>query len=175
MSIWTPSGEHKVPRDSSGQGAEGTGQHSAGATQGGEAQAPAGDLGAGDFGAAGGADPLAQFDSAHMDGSDPQALDPEVRAELEAQMAEVRQRILETPVEAMVVQHLIGLFEIAAIHLNAENPDLSSVRLAIDAMDGALSATEGRLGDAEEAMQSMLHQARMAYVQVSQNTAASQN
>ena len=164
-----------MPRDSSGQGAEGAGQHSAGAAQGGEAQAQARD-----FGAVGAADPLAQMDGAHidgshMDGADPQALDPEVRAELEAQMAEVRQRILETPVEAMVVQHLIGLFEIAAIHLNAENPDLSSVRLAIDTMEGALSAAEGRLGDAEEAMQSMLHQARMAYVQVSQNTAASQN
>ena len=159
-----------MPRDPSGQGAEGARQHSDGGTQGGEAQAPAGD-----FGEAGGADPLTQFDGAHMDGADPQALDPEVRAELEAQMAEVRQRILETPVEAMVVQHLIGLFEIAAIHLNAENPDLSSVRLAIDAMDGALSAAEGRLGDAEEAMQQMLHQARMAYVQVSQDTAASQN
>ena len=169
-----------MPRDTSGQGAEGVGQHSAGGTRGGEAQAPAGDFGAGDFQTAGTADPLAQMDgahmdSAHMDGADPQALDPEVRAELEAQMAEVRQRILETPVEAMVVQHLIGLFEIAAIHLNAENPDLSSVRLAIDAMDGALGAAEGRLGDAEEAMQSMLHQARMAYVQVSQDTAASQN
>ena len=169
MSIWTPSGEHKVPRDSSGQGAEGARQHSDGATQGGDAQAPAGDFGAGDFQTAGAADPLAQMDGSHMDGADPQALDPEVRAELEAQMAEVRQRILETPVEAMVVQHLIGLFEIAAIHLNAENPDLSSVRLAIDAMDGALGASQGRLGDAEEAMQSMLHQARMAYVQVSQD------
>ena len=164
-----------MPRDPSGQGAEGAGQHSAGGTQGGEAQASAGGFGAGDFQTAGAADPLAQMDGAHMDGADPQALDPEVRAELEAQMAEVRQRILETPVEAMVVQHLIGLFEIAAIHLNAENPDLSSVRLAIDTMEGALSAAEGRLGDAEEAMQSMLHQARMAYVQVSQNTAASQN
>ena len=167
-----------MPRDPSGQGAEGAREHSAGGTQGSEAQAS--HSGAGDFGAVGGADPLAQMDGAHidgshMDGADPQALDPEVRAELEAQMAEVRQRILETPVEAMVVQHLIGLFEIAAIHLNAENPDLSSVRLAIDTMDGALSAAEGRLGDAEEAMQSMLHQARMAYVQVSQNTAASQN
>ena len=90
-------------------------------------------------------------------------------------MAEVRQRILDTPVEAMILQHVIGLFEIAAIHLNAENPDLAATRLAIDAMDGALSATEGRLGDAEEAMQSMLHQARMAYVQVSQGSAASQN
>ena len=164
-----------MPRDTSGQGAEGAREHSAGGTQSGEAQASAGD-----FGADGGADPLAQMDGAHidgshMDGADPQALDPEVRAELEAQMAEVRQRILETPVEAMVVQHLIGLFEIAAIHLNAENPELSSVRLAIDTMDGALSAAEGRLGDAEEAMQQMLHQARMAYVQVSQNTAASQN
>ena len=162
-----------MPRDTSGQGAEGAGQHSAGGTQGSEAQAS--HSGTGDFGAVGGADTLAQMDGAHIDGADPQALDPEVRAELEAQMTEVRQRILETPVEAMVVQHLIGLFEIAAIHLNAENPDLSSVRLAIDTMDGALSAAEGRLGDAEEAMQSMLHQARMAYVQVSQNTAASQN
>ena len=111
----------------------------------------------------------------YLDGVDPQALDPEVRAELEAQMAEVRQRILDTPVEAMILQHVIGLFEIAAIHLNAENPDLVATRLAIDAMDGALDATKGRLGDAEEAAQSMLHQARMAYVQVSQGSAASQN
>ena len=161
-----------MPRDSSGrepsvQGAE---QDLSGAAQGSAPQAS--QVGSADTVSANalGPDPYE-----YLDGVDPQALDPEVRAELEAQMAEVRQRILDTPVEAMIIQHVIGLFEIAAIHLNAENPDLAATRLAIDAMDGALSATEGRLGDAEEALQSMLHQARMAYVQVSQGSAASQN
>ena len=156
-----------MPRDSSGRepSSQGAEQDLTGAAQGSEPQASH----------AGSADTFGPDPYEHLDGVDPQALDPEVRAELEAQMAEVRQRILDTPVEAMIVQHLIGLFEIAAIHLNAENPDLVAARLAIDAMDGALSATEGRLGDAEEAMQSMLHQARMAYVQVSQGNAASQN
>lgn len=165
MSLWTPRGEHKVPRDSSGrEPSDGAEQDLAGAAQGSAPQAS--HVGSAD---AGSADALGPDPYEHLDGVDPQALDPEVREELEAQMAEVRQRILDTPVEAMIVQHVIGLFEIAAIHLNAENPDLAAARLAIDAMDGALSATEGRLSDAEEAMQSMLHQARMAYVQVSQN------
>ena len=154
MSLWTPSGEHRVPRETSVSGQEAT-QNSTEGPQAGVSQT----------GNAG--DP-------QLDDADTQALDPEVREELEAQMAEVRQRILETPIEAMIVQHVIGLFEIAAIHLNAENPNLVSARLAIDAMDGALDATEGRLGDAEEAMQSMLHQARMAYVQVNQQD-SSQN
>ena len=154
MSLWTPSGEHRVPRETSVSGQEAT-QNSTEGPQAGVSQP----------GSAG--DP-------QLDGTDTQALDPEVREELEAQMAEVRQRILETPIEAMIVQHVIGLFEIAAIHLNAENPNLVSARLAIDAMDGALDATEGRLGDAEEAMQSMLHQARMAYVQVNQQIQVNQ-
>lgn len=171
MSLLTPSGEHKVPRDSSGRETSGRAEQDlAGAAQGSAPQAS--HVGSADTGSA---DTLGPDPYEHLDGVDPQALDPEVRAELEAQMAEVRQRILDTPVEAMIVQHVIGLFEIAAIHLNAENPDLAAARLAIDAMDGALDATEGRLGDAEEAMQSMLHQARMAYVQVSQGSAASQN
>ena len=166
MSLWTPSGEHKVPRDSSGREPSGRAEQDlAGAAQGSAPQASH----------VGSADTLGPDPYEYLDGVDPQALDPGVREELEAQMAEVRQRILDTPVEAMIVQHVIGLFEIAAIHLNAENPDLAAARLAIDAMDGALSATEGRLGDAEEAMQSMLHQARMAYVQVSQGSVASQN
>ena len=154
MSLWTPSGEHRVPRETSVSGQEAT-QNSTEGPQAGVSQT----------GNAG--DP-------QLDDADTQALDPEVREELEAQMAEVRQRILETPIEAMIVQHVIGLFEIAAIHLNAENPNLVSARLAIDAMDGALDATEGRLGDAEEAMQSMLHQARMAYVQVNQQIQVNQ-
>ena len=155
-----------MPRDSSGRETSGNAkQDLAGGAQGSAPQASH----------AGSADTLGPDPYEYLDGVDPQTLDPSVREELEAQMAEVRQRILETPVEAMIVQHVIGLFEIAAIHLNAENPDLSSARLAIDAMDGALDATEGRLGDAEEAAQSMLHQARMAYVQVSQGSTANQN
>src|SRR5205085_11523020 len=65
------------------------------------------------------------------------AMSPEERAEAEAMVAEVaqaRQRVLEAPAEMVVANHAMGLYELAAIHLSEEEPDLVSARLAIDAM-----------------------------------------
>ncbi len=148
MTIWTPSGEHEVPRDSGGD------PRAAPPDQTSDVHASR---------------PKSGDQTAGPPPGQPE-MDPQMQQEMEQQLAEIRQRILQTPIEAMLAQHFVGLYEIAAIHMSAEVPNLHSARLAINAMDGILSATEGELGDAEESMQSMLHQLRMAFVSASQNS-----
>ena len=57
-------------------------------------------------------------------------------AQIEAAMAEARARLADVPAEVVVVNHVMGLYELAAIHLSSDTPDLVSAALAIDAMAG---------------------------------------
>jgi Domain of unknown function (DUF1844) len=98
-------------------------------------------------------------------------LSPEERAEAEAMVAEMaaaRERVLEAPADMVVANHAMGLYELAAIHLSEEDPDLVSARLATDAMAALVEGLSGRLGEAEPTLKDALTQLRMAYVQVSQ-------
>ena len=47
---------------------------------------------------------------------------------------EARRRLAEVPAEVVVTNHVMGLYELAAIHLGADPPDLPSAALAIDAV-----------------------------------------
>jgi len=103
------------------------------------------------------------------------AMSPEERAEAEAmvaEMAQARQRVLEAPADMVVANHAMGLYELAAIHLSEEDPDLASARLAIDAMGQLVDNLSGRLGEAEPTLKDALAQLRMAFVQVSRQDEA---
>ena len=98
------------------------------------------------------------------------AMSPEERAEAEEMvrnMAEARQRVLEAPADMVVANHAMGLYELAAIHLSEEEPDLTAARLAIDAMGQLVDGLSGRLGEAEGTLKDALAQLRMAFVQLS--------
>ncbi|HSL57362.1 MAG TPA: hypothetical protein VK866_05925 [Acidimicrobiales bacterium] len=138
MSLWTPDGERPVDRRADA-----------------------------------GPDPVA--------GPDPLAgLSPEQRAELDAlppeqrrqaeqlvaQMAETRRQVLETPAHVIVTNHAMGLYELAAIHLGADEANLDEARLAIDALAGVLDATGERLGPDGETLRDALAQIQLAFVQV---------
>ena len=45
-------------------------------------------------------------------------------ADVQAAMDEARRRVAEAPAEVVVTNHVMGLYELAAIHLSAEQPDL---------------------------------------------------
>jgi len=92
----------------------------------------------------------------------------EALAEAAEEMAKVRAQLAAAPVEYVVTNHVMGLYELAAIHLNREQPDLSSARLAIDALVGVLEACKGRLGDTEPTLTEARAQLQMAFVQVSE-------
>ncbi|MEQ8719305.1 MAG: hypothetical protein RIE08_16970 [Acidimicrobiales bacterium] len=139
MSLWTPDGEHEVPRRPSGGEPE---------------PAP----------------PEAAAPTPGMEGMpDLDDLDPEERAQAEqimAELAEARDRLAETPVDVVVANHVMGFYELAAIHLNKQPPGLDDARTAIDAMGAVLEALKGRLGEPEQPLNEALNQVRLAYVQL---------
>jgi hypothetical protein len=100
---------------------------------------------------------------------DPDQLTDEQRAQLEAmagEMAQVRAQLLSVPAATVVANHVMGLYELAAIHLSAQPPNLDEGRVAIDAMAGVVEALEGRLGESETVLRDALAQLRLAFVQL---------
>jgi hypothetical protein len=81
-------------------------------------------------------------------------------------MEEVRTQLLGAPASAVVANHAMGLYELAAIHLTAEQPKLSEAVLAIDALAALVERLAGRLGEAEPTLQQALVQLRAAYLEV---------
>lgn len=150
MSLWTPGGEHEVPRDR---------------------PAPPS------------TPPTADADAAPQADIDPEMaealaqMSPEERAEAEAmiaQMAEARAELASTPAEVVVANHAMGLYELAAIHLSQDPPNLTEADLAVDALTALLGGTEGRLGQNEATLRQALGQLQMAYVELSKRAAGAE-
>ncbi|MEX2659478.1 MAG: hypothetical protein WD232_07265 [Acidimicrobiales bacterium] len=134
--FWTPGGEHPVGKPGDGP------EHRA---RGGQAPTEKAD----------------ERDAAGLDD-----LTPEGRAQLEAEAAEMTAQLAATPAEVVVANHVVGLFQLAAIHLNEDPPHLDDGRLAIDAVKALLDAVGDRLGEQGEALRTGLTQLQMAYVQL---------
>ena len=138
MSIWTPGGEHEVnPED-----------QPAGSGQPAPAPAPAP-----------GQAPI-----------NPEDLTPEQRAQAEEmakQLAEARSQILQAEVTDVIANHALGIYELAAIHLTAEEPNLEQAQLAIDALASLVEGMDGKLGQAEPTLKEALQQIRMGFVEKS--------
>ncbi len=100
---------------------------------------------------------------------DTDELDPETAdamAEAERAMQEARDRLAEVPAEVVVTNHVMGLYELAAIHLSATPPDLHQSVLAIDAVACLVDGLGERLGDDYATMQDALNNIRLAFVQI---------
>lgn len=98
----------------------------------------------------------------------PHELSPEEEAAMEAEFEETRQRIAESPPEQIIATHVIGLYELAVIHLKQESPNLEAAKLAIDALNGIVSGVGDQLGEYSEAMKNALNEIQMAFVKVSE-------
>ena len=91
--------------------------------------------------------------------------------EIETAMAEAR-AVLATPVIDQLAAHAMGLFELAALHLErqaatGETPDLAEASLAIDAMAALVEGLGERLGKYRASLADALAQLRLAFVQAS--------
>ena len=82
------------------------------------------------------------------------------------EMAAARERLLQAPASAVVANHAMGLFELAALHLSQQKPDFVQAGLAIDAMAAIVDGLGDRLDDAVPTLQEGLQQLRMTYVQL---------
>lgn len=92
----------------------------------------------------------------------------------EEALNEARQRLADVPAEVVVTNHAMGLYELAAIHLSADPPDLDASRLAIDAVRALVEGLDDRLGDEAETLRSALANIQMAYVEITRRNAAAE-
>ncbi len=148
MSLWTPGGEHEVPRDSPSQE---------------PAAAPTADTD--------GPVSPAQMDDAQLAAAlgipSLDELSDEERAQLEAavaQMAETERQMATTPPEVVIANHVMGMYELAAIHLRQNPPNLNEASLAIDALSAIVDGLEGRLGENEPTLRDARTQLQQAFV-----------
>ena len=87
-------------------------------------------------------------------------------AEAAGEMDEVRRQLAQVPAGQVVANHVIGLYELAAIHLGQAPPNFDAASLAIDAMGAMLDGVAGRLGEVEPTLRDAIAQIRLAFVQL---------
>jgi hypothetical protein len=104
-------------------------------------------------------------------GSAPEPSDEEVAA-----LRELHARLAATPVGDVIVNHAIGIWQLALVHLSVVTPpdeegrrpapDLASAGLAIDTLAAIVDGVGERLGEGEEMLREALGQAQMLFVEV---------
>ena len=154
MSLWTPGGEHEVPRDRPQQSPSPAAE-----------PAPSGEP------AAAGAPEIDEEALAAALGIPSlDDLSDEERAQLEQaviQMAETERQLATTPPEIVIANHAMGMYELAAIHLRQNPPNLNEASLAIDALQALLEGLDDRLGENEATLRSALQQLQQAFIAAS--------
>ena len=103
-------------------------------------------------------------------GEDASPLTPEQEEQARAvakELADARARLLETEVSTVLTNHALGIYELAAIHLTADEPNLAEASLAIDGLRALVDGLQGRLGEGEPTLRDALVQAQNAFVQIS--------
>ena len=147
MSLWTPGGEHEVPRDTPDQQP---------AEQSGTTAPPSSPADMDDAALA------AALGIPSLD-----ELSDEERSQLEAavaQMAETERQLATTPPEVVIANHAMGMYELAAIHIRQNPPNLNEASLAIDALSALVDGLEGRLGENEKTLREARAQLQQAFV-----------
>ena len=100
---------------------------------------------------------------------------PPTQEEMEA-VRELHERLSQTPVADVIVNHAIGIWQLALVHLGVVTPpdeqgrrpaaDLASAGLAIDALAALVDGLGARLGEHEVVLRDALGQAQMLFVEV---------
>ena len=83
-----------------------------------------------------------------------------------AVLEDTRRRLAQTPAEVVITNHIVGLYELAAIHLGATPPDLPQAALSIDAVACLVEGLGDRIGPEAETMRDALSNIRLAFVQI---------
>jgi hypothetical protein len=118
----------------------------------------------------------APFDPTDDDADDADfgADDPDDLAEsMASEIAAARARLAQTPVASVVATHVVGFYELAAIHLSQDPPNFGEATIAIDAMAAVIDRLPGRLGEDEDTLRQALTVIRMQFVTLRDRAAAS--
>ena len=87
-------------------------------------------------------------------------------ADAQAAIDDTRRRVAEAPPEVVITNHVMGLYELAAIHLSSDQPNLPAASLAIDAVACLVDGLGERLGPDVATLRDALANIRLAFVQI---------
>ncbi len=103
--------------------------------------------------------------------------EPEPSAEEIEALREVHARLVATPVEDVVANHALGIWQLALVHLGVITPpgpdgrppapNLAAAGFAIDAMAALVDGIGERFGENEADLRNALTQAQMLFVEIS--------
>jgi Domain of unknown function (DUF1844) len=156
--LWTPGGEHRVPRSPADEEAGQAGNQQGGGP-----------------GSRGGAAPGQPDGSSAAQGPETDSeLTPEEAREAKAELDAMREQLARAPAELVIANHAMGLWELAALHLSQTPPQLPQAKLAIDGLTALLDGLRGRLGDDEKSLRDGLAEIQMAFVQIHNSERARQ-
>ena len=88
----------------------------------------------------------------------------------QAALDDTRARLAEVPAAVVVVNHVMGLYELAAIHLSNDPPQLAEAALAIDAVACLVEGLGERMGEEVVTLRDALANIRLAFVQIKNAT-----
>ena len=145
VSLWTPDGERPVARPSQSD-------HAA---------------------ANSGASPELRAALAEA-GIDFDSLSPEQQAEaaqMLTEMSRVRQEMLSVPATDIIANHLMGFYELAAIHLGENPPNFGEATIAIEALRAVLDRLGEKFGEHHAVLAQALTQLQMTFVQLKEQIA----
>ena len=155
--LWTPGGEHRVPRESTDEPPP----TQPGPTYEGEGGAFAGELDS---------DPETGLP---IDPRTGEPFDPEDLAAMQEHLREAQEQLVSVPAAEIVQNHMMGLFELAALHLRRDPADLDEARLPIDALGLLVDNLADQL-PAGETLRGALQQIRLAYVEIHKRQTAAE-
>jgi len=123
-----------------------------------------------------GGDPADNEPRAGSPDGDPATPESEPSAEEIAALRELHARLVSTPVVDVIVNHALGIWQLALVHLGVVTPpdeqgrppaaDLASAGLAIDALAALVDGQGSRLGEHEVVLRDALAQAQMLFVEI---------
>ncbi|WP_419841615.1 hypothetical protein [Candidatus Poriferisodalis sp.] len=168
--LWTPGGEHRVPRETPAGPSPDRSDGTAGgaSASGADASRTADDPGG--FGAAFDIDPETGYP---IDPRTGEPFDPEELAEMNDRLREAQEQLVSVPSAEIVQNHMMGLFELAALHLRRDPPDLAEAKLPIDALGLLVDQLADEL-PAADTLRGALQQIRLAYVEVHKHLTAAE-
>ena len=93
-------------------------------------------------------------------------LSPEEMGATEEELARLQQELANTPASAIIANHCVGFFQLAALHMSQQPPNLGEAQLAIDALAAIVEGLGDRLGADQAELAQALAQLRLAFVQI---------
>ncbi|MCZ7530973.1 MAG: DUF1844 domain-containing protein [Acidimicrobiia bacterium] len=90
-------------------------------------------------------------------------------AEAEEQLRAVREELIRTPVVDIIANHVVGLWQLAVLHLDPEGTgvrNLDAARVAVDAVAALVRGLGENLGQHQAPLEDALAQLQTAYVEI---------